>query len=153
MMGPIINLISGTHHLCERREYAFMVLREYTIIFRYYEVVIWNIRLRASVGTFNDYYYFFFYGVSSLSCFILKFSVCVFFSYYILSYVFNFFPCRKNALECYKLLGRKDYWHGWFLCIIMLTTIVIQNAIFHLFQKILFHIFFMTGFSCISQPL
>ena len=28
-----MNLISGTHHLCERREYAFMILREYTIIF------------------------------------------------------------------------------------------------------------------------
>ena len=25
-------LISGTHHSCERREYVFMVLREYTII-------------------------------------------------------------------------------------------------------------------------
>ena len=25
-------LISGTHYSCERREYAFMVLREYTII-------------------------------------------------------------------------------------------------------------------------
>ena len=31
-MGPTMNLISGTHHLCERREYTFMVLREYTII-------------------------------------------------------------------------------------------------------------------------
>ena len=27
-----MNLISGTHHLCERREYAFIILREYTII-------------------------------------------------------------------------------------------------------------------------
>ena len=27
-----MNLINGTHHLCERKEYAFMVLREYTII-------------------------------------------------------------------------------------------------------------------------
>ena len=32
MVGPTINLISGTHHSCERREHAFMVLREYTII-------------------------------------------------------------------------------------------------------------------------
>jgi len=34
MMDPTMNLISRTHHLCEKREYAFMVLREYTIIFR-----------------------------------------------------------------------------------------------------------------------
>ena len=32
MMGPTMNLISGTHHLCERNKYAFMVLQEYTII-------------------------------------------------------------------------------------------------------------------------
>ena len=31
-MGSTMNLISETHNLCERREYAFMVLREYTII-------------------------------------------------------------------------------------------------------------------------
>ena len=31
MVGPTMNLISGTHHLCERREYTFMVLQEYTI--------------------------------------------------------------------------------------------------------------------------
>ena len=30
---PTMNLISRTHYLCEWREYAFMVLREYTIIF------------------------------------------------------------------------------------------------------------------------
>ena len=29
-----MNLISGVHHLCERREHVFMVLREYTIISR-----------------------------------------------------------------------------------------------------------------------
>ena len=28
-----MNLISGTHHSYERREYAFIILREYTIIF------------------------------------------------------------------------------------------------------------------------
>ena len=33
MVGPTMNLISRTHHSCERREYAFMVLREYLIIF------------------------------------------------------------------------------------------------------------------------
>ena len=32
MVGSIMNLISGTHHSYERREHAFMVLREYTII-------------------------------------------------------------------------------------------------------------------------
>ena len=32
-MGLTMNLISGTHHLCERRKYVFMVLRKYTIIF------------------------------------------------------------------------------------------------------------------------
>ena len=29
-----MNLISRSHHECERREYAFIVLQEYTIIFR-----------------------------------------------------------------------------------------------------------------------
>ena len=29
-----MNLISGTHHSCERKEYGFIVLREYTIIFQ-----------------------------------------------------------------------------------------------------------------------
>ena len=29
-----MNLISGTHHSCERREYAFIVLWDYTIISR-----------------------------------------------------------------------------------------------------------------------
>ena len=32
MVGLIMNLISGTNHSCERREHAFMVFREYTII-------------------------------------------------------------------------------------------------------------------------
>ena len=32
MVGPTMNLISGVHHLYERRKHAFMVLREYTII-------------------------------------------------------------------------------------------------------------------------
>jgi hypothetical protein len=32
MVGPIMNLISGTHHFYERREYAFNVLPEYYII-------------------------------------------------------------------------------------------------------------------------
>ena len=29
-----MNLISGTHHSCKRREHAFIVLREYIIISR-----------------------------------------------------------------------------------------------------------------------
>ena len=28
-----MNLISGIHHLCKRRKYAFMIFRKYTIIF------------------------------------------------------------------------------------------------------------------------
>ena len=36
MVGPTMNLISGTHHSYGRKEYAFMVLREYTIISRKY---------------------------------------------------------------------------------------------------------------------
>ena len=36
MVGPIMNLISGTHYSCERREHAFMVLWEYTIISPYH---------------------------------------------------------------------------------------------------------------------
>ena len=30
-----MNLISRTHHSCERKEYAFIILREYTIISRF----------------------------------------------------------------------------------------------------------------------
>ncbi len=30
--GPIMNLISGTYNFCERKEYAFNVLPEYSII-------------------------------------------------------------------------------------------------------------------------
>ena len=30
-----MNLISGVHYLCERREHAFMILRKYTIISLY----------------------------------------------------------------------------------------------------------------------
>ena len=41
--GFTINLISGTHHLCERREYVFMVLQEYTIIsLRWYGDKVFN---------------------------------------------------------------------------------------------------------------
>ena len=36
-----MNLISRTHHLYERREHVFMVLREYTIISRG-KVCVWN---------------------------------------------------------------------------------------------------------------
>ena len=32
MMGPTINLISGIHDFCEKREYAFNVLPKYSII-------------------------------------------------------------------------------------------------------------------------
>ena len=32
-VGSTMNLISGTHYLCEKRKYAFMILRKYTIIF------------------------------------------------------------------------------------------------------------------------
>ena len=38
MVGPTMNLITGAYHSCERREHAFMILREYTIIFRLYYV-------------------------------------------------------------------------------------------------------------------
>ena len=33
IVSPTMNLISGTHHLCEKREYAFMILQEYLINF------------------------------------------------------------------------------------------------------------------------
>jgi hypothetical protein len=32
VVGPIMNLISGTYYFCERREYAFNILSEYYII-------------------------------------------------------------------------------------------------------------------------
>ena len=38
MVGPTMNLISEIHHSCERREHAFMVFQEYTIIFLVYTV-------------------------------------------------------------------------------------------------------------------
>jgi len=34
MVSLTMNLINGTHHLYEMKEYVFMVLREYTIIFQ-----------------------------------------------------------------------------------------------------------------------
>ena len=34
MVGPTNQIHGGTHYLCERREYAFIVLREYLIIFQ-----------------------------------------------------------------------------------------------------------------------
>ena len=33
IVGPIMNLINGTHHSCERRKHTFMGLQKYTIIF------------------------------------------------------------------------------------------------------------------------
>ena len=39
MVGPTMNLISRTHHSCKRREYTFIVFREYTIIFLFLEGV------------------------------------------------------------------------------------------------------------------
>ena len=32
MVGLIMNLIIRTYHSCEKRKYAFMILRKYTII-------------------------------------------------------------------------------------------------------------------------
>ena len=37
-----MNLISETHHSCERKEYAFIVLREYTIISLSLDGIIYN---------------------------------------------------------------------------------------------------------------
>jgi len=37
MVGPIMNLISEIYSSYERREYAFMILREYTIISLHWE--------------------------------------------------------------------------------------------------------------------
>ena len=36
MVGPTNKIHGETHYSCERREYAFMVLREYLIIFHEY---------------------------------------------------------------------------------------------------------------------
>ena len=33
VVGPIMNLISGTYHFCEKKEYAFNILSEYDTIF------------------------------------------------------------------------------------------------------------------------
>jgi len=35
MVGSTMNLISETYHSCKRREYTFMVLRKYIIIFQF----------------------------------------------------------------------------------------------------------------------
>jgi hypothetical protein len=38
VVGSTMNLISGTQHFCERREYAFNILPEYNIIIRSFDV-------------------------------------------------------------------------------------------------------------------
>jgi hypothetical protein len=39
--GPIMNLISRTHHSCERQEYVFIVLQDYKIITIYIYIYIY----------------------------------------------------------------------------------------------------------------
>ena len=47
-MDLIMNLISGTYNLCERRKHVFMIIRKYTIIFQavdtFYPYLSHNIR-------------------------------------------------------------------------------------------------------------
>ena len=57
MVGPTMNLISGTHHSCERREYAFMVLRVYTIISLENE----TINPFANISITDAFYFLFIY--------------------------------------------------------------------------------------------
>ena len=47
MVGPTMNLISWKHHSCERREYVFMVFREYTIISRFW--CRWELNPRSCI--------------------------------------------------------------------------------------------------------
>ena len=54
MVGPTINLISKTHHSCERRKYAFMILREYTIISRDVEETLILITLGLKLLPISD---------------------------------------------------------------------------------------------------
>ena len=51
-----MNLINGTHHSCERREHAFMVLREYLIIFHRKHTIMFMIiyMLRKTLNGIND---------------------------------------------------------------------------------------------------
>ena len=59
MVGPTMNLISRTHHSCEREEHAFMVLREYTIISPHINRIIWlrwgNIYIYIYIYNFFDF--------------------------------------------------------------------------------------------------
>jgi len=44
-----MNLISETHYIYERREYVFIVLREYTIIFRITHSFIDNLHIKVEL--------------------------------------------------------------------------------------------------------
>ena len=50
MVGPTMNLISGTRHSCEKKEYALIVLPKYTIIFPYVDMVLLNLDLYHKFG-------------------------------------------------------------------------------------------------------
>ena len=54
MMDPTMNLIRKTHHSCERRKYAFMILREYTIISRDVEETLILITLGLKLLPISD---------------------------------------------------------------------------------------------------
>ena len=49
-----MNLISRTHHSCERREHAFMVLQEYTIISPVKESKVLELHVIMLVSTVRD---------------------------------------------------------------------------------------------------
>ena len=60
VVGPIMNLINETHNLCEKREYAFNVLQEYSIITHnkvqaLIKKIIINKKIEHSSGVNQDY--------------------------------------------------------------------------------------------------
>ena len=61
-MGLTMNLISGIHHFCERREYSFNIVREYSIIIRDWDCLAEDpIQLLISSWIKKHFYYFFFF--------------------------------------------------------------------------------------------
>ena len=90
VLFPTINLISRTNHSCERSEYAFMILREYTIISHFchlsiskgYLIFKWifSFRILYFCIFFTYLYKYFHFNYTSISIILIKrlplFGIC-----------------------------------------------------------------------------
>ena len=61
-----VPLINGTHHSCERREHAFMVLREYLIIFPWRDIPYWSCKLEYLRRAWDRLVKYFGFGFRSM---------------------------------------------------------------------------------------